>query len=71
MLRITTHDQTDVLALQVEGKLAGPWVAILRDCWEQQSSLAHGRVIELDLRAVTFVDAEGRNCLQHTGAIHA
>ena len=61
MLRITTHDIGDHVTLQAEGKLAGPWVAILRDCWQQQS--CNGRAIQVDLRGVTFVDATGRALL--------
>jgi len=34
MLRITTKESQDCLILQLEGKLAGPWVGELRDCWQ-------------------------------------
>jgi ABC-type transporter Mla MlaB component len=63
MLRITAHDKSDFLELQLEGRLAGPWVAILDDCWQDQLSRARGRAIHIDLRAVTFVDAAGRALL--------
>jgi anti-anti-sigma regulatory factor len=63
MLRITTHDRTDLLTLQVEGKLAGPWVDVLRDCWQQELSRANGRPLRIDLRAVCFVDAAGKRLL--------
>jgi ABC-type transporter Mla MlaB component len=63
MLRITTHDQGSCRTLQLEGKLAGPWVTVLRDCWERQAAGASGQPIHVDLRAVTFVDAAGRALL--------
>jgi len=63
MLRITTHDKGSFLSLQLEGRLAGPWVAILRDCWERQLARSGGQTINVDLRAVTFVDAAGRALL--------
>jgi len=63
MLRVTTHDKSDSLTLQVEGKLAGPWVGVLRECWQKESALAYVRRIYVDLRAVTFVDAAGRALL--------
>jgi ABC-type transporter Mla MlaB component len=63
MLRITTHDKGSFLTLKLEGRLAGPWVAILRDCWECQLARSGGQAINVDLRAVTFVDAAGRALL--------
>ncbi len=61
MLRITTHDENEFLTLQVEGRLAGPWVDVLRDCWNSAS--AKGRTVRVDLRSVTFVDAAGKTLL--------
>jgi hypothetical protein len=63
MLRITTHDKAKSCTLQLEGKLAGPWVAVLRDCWERQLARPGGGAIHVDLRAVTFVDGAGRELL--------
>jgi len=63
MLRITPCDEGNVLTFQLEGKLAGPWVAILRDCWECQLARPGGQMIKIDLRAVTFVDAAGKALL--------
>src|SRR5207245_975377 len=63
MLRITTQDKGNSPGLRVEGKLAGPWVAILRDCWERQLARPGGENIHVDLRAVTFVDAAGKALL--------
>jgi hypothetical protein len=63
MLRITVHDNLNVLTLQLEGTLAGPWVRVLEECW--QSTLADRSVRSrlLDLTGVTFIDAAGQVCL--------
>ena len=63
MLRITTHDDDNHVALKLEGKLAGPWVAVLRDCWERQLARPGGHALRVDLRAVTFVDTAGKALL--------
>jgi len=62
MLRITTHVTRESLTFQLEGKLVGPWVAELGDCW--RSTARDGkRVVNIDLRAVTYVDSAGKELL--------
>jgi anti-anti-sigma regulatory factor len=63
MLRITVHDKSGALTFQLEGRLAGPWVRALQECW--QSALARQRqpILRVDLTEVTFIDAAGRACL--------
>ena len=63
MLRITVHDKQRRLTFQLEGRLAGPLVRELEECW--QSALArHGKpILRVDLTAVTFIDAAGKACL--------
>ena len=34
MLRITVHDNPQALTFQLEGRLAGPWVQELKECWQ-------------------------------------
>ena len=62
MLRITTHSTADSLTFKLEGRLVGPWVPELRDCWARTPTNA-GRQIRIDLRAVTYVDAAGEKLL--------
>jgi len=62
MLRITTHSTADALAFQLEGRLVGPWVTELRDCWRRTTSVGK-RAVHIDLRAVTYVDAAGEALL--------
>ena len=63
MLRITVHDNPGALTFQLEGRLAGPWVWVLQECW--QSALARQRqpVLRVDLSEMTALDAAGRACL--------
>jgi hypothetical protein len=63
MLRITVHDKPPALTFQLEGRLVGPWVRVLQECW--QSALARQRqpIPRVDLMAVTAIDAAGRACL--------
>ncbi|HJZ92994.1 MAG TPA: STAS domain-containing protein [Gemmataceae bacterium] len=62
MLRIIIHDDPGAVTFQLEGKLAGPWVAELRECW--QTALAGRRPrVRVDMTGVTFVDVAGRACL--------
>jgi hypothetical protein len=68
MLRITVHDNPGSLTVQLEGRLAGPWVRELEGCW--QSTLASRRkpVLRFDLTGVTYIDAAGKEFL---AAMHA
>jgi ABC-type transporter Mla MlaB component len=60
MLRITLHDSARELRIKLEGKLSGPWVEELRQCWRTASSTTAGRATSLDLSEVDFVDGEGQ-----------
>ncbi len=59
MLRITIHNEAAATRLQVEGKLAGPWVDELKKCWQS----ARRADLLVDLSALTWVDAEGKALL--------
>jgi hypothetical protein len=63
MLRITVHDAPRALTLRLEGRLAGPWVRELEECW--QATLAGQRepILRVDLTEVTSLDAAGQACL--------
>src|SRR5262245_34864015 len=68
MLRITTHDTPESLTFQLEGKLAGPWVQELEDCWQSERSGRNQTTVRVDLSAVTFIDSAGKDLL---AAMHA
>jgi len=60
MLRITTNDNPRILTLQLEGRLEGPWVEVLRDCWRAALAGSGSRRCCVDLSGVTFIDGEGK-----------
>jgi hypothetical protein len=45
------------------GKLAGPWVAVLRSSWERARQEGSKSVV--DLREVTFIDESGEGLLRN------
>jgi anti-anti-sigma regulatory factor len=63
MLRITLQDKPGAVTFQLEGRLAGPSVRLLEECW--QTTLAGQRkpTLRVDLTGVTSIDAAGRACL--------
>src|SRR5262245_10593059 len=63
MLRITVHDNSDALTFQLEGKLAGPWVQTLEDCWKSALAGQRKPVLRVDLTGVTYIDAAGKEFL--------
>jgi hypothetical protein len=63
MLRITVHDSPRALTFQLEGRLAGPWLQVLEECWEGTLARQGKPMIRIDLKGVTFIDAEGQACL--------
>src|ERR1017187_2255820 len=63
MLKITLHDSAREFRLKLEGRLSGPWVHELEQCWMTASSTTHGRNTVLDLGEVDFVDLAGESLL--------
>jgi ABC-type transporter Mla MlaB component len=64
MLKITLHDSADEICFRLEGRLSGPWVDELRQCWRTAQSTTRTRRTTLDLREVDYVDAGGCSLLQ-------
>ena len=65
MLRITTDKNKQCLTLRLEGRLEGPWVAVLGQSFTGALHKRRGRRLRLDLNGLTFVDAEGKAALAH------
>jgi len=61
MLKITTRSDPTGIILELEGKLAGPWVQELEGCWREASDSE--RSVKVLLCAVTFIDDKGRDLL--------
>jgi ABC-type transporter Mla MlaB component len=63
MLRITVHDKPGALTFRLEGRLAGPWVPVLEECWQSALAGQPDQALRVDLTGVTSIDAAGRACL--------
>ena len=63
MLRITVHDKSGALTFQLEGRLAGPWVRVLQECWQSALACQRQPILRVDLTGLTFMSATGRACL--------
>ena len=60
MLRITTNDNPRVLTFRLEGRLEGPWVRELEQCWRSMLDDASRPTVCVDLTGVTYIDAAGK-----------
>src|SRR5262245_35501365 len=60
MLRITTDENAHTITLRLEGRLEGPWVTLLANCWWSEQARSDGRQLRVDLNDVTFIDTEGK-----------
>ena len=61
MLKITIDTEGERANLELEGRLAGPWVQELRECWQRVAN-EHPQ-IDVVLKQVTFIDGAGRQLL--------
>ena len=64
MLRITTEKKRGKTVLSVEGRLAGPWVATLEQCWRELHAGSPGEKFHVDLCSISFIDAAGKVLLK-------
>lgn len=60
MLRITADDHARVLTFRLEGRLEGPWVHELKQCWRSMLGTPNEPTISIDLTGVTYIDAAGK-----------
>ncbi len=63
MLRITVSDNPRALTFQLEGKLAGPWLRVLEECWQNTLASQREPMLRVDLTGLTSIDAAGKACL--------
>jgi len=63
MLRITVHDNPRALTLQLEGRLAGPWLLELEQSWQEALAGQPKPILRVDLTGVTSFDAASKACL--------
>src|SRR5271157_5498264 len=64
MLRITTETKRGRLSLSVEGRLAGPWVAALEQCWRELLAASPNQKFSINLCGVSFIDNAGKVLLK-------
>jgi ABC-type transporter Mla MlaB component len=67
MLRITIHDAPPTRTFRLEGRLAGPWVRELEECWQGALASRREPILRVDLTDVTSIDAAG---LASLAALH-
>jgi outer membrane protein len=64
MLRITTENKRGRIVLSVEGRLAGPWVAVLEQCWRELCAASPRQKFSINLCEVSFIDTAGKALLK-------
>jgi ABC-type transporter Mla MlaB component len=60
MLRITASDNPRALTFRLEGRLEGPWVRELDECWRGILNSEGQPTVCVDLTGVTYIDAAGK-----------
>src|SRR5260370_29059075 len=64
MLRITKVKKRRKVTLSVEGKLAGPSVGTLEQCWRELRAASTNEKFSVNLCGVSFIDAAGKVLLE-------
>lgn len=62
MLKITVREEPSGATLEVEGRLAGPWVDELDRAWRNRPDPGQRHPV-VDLSGVTFIDCDGKALL--------
>ena len=52
------------MAMKLEGRIAGPWVAELHHAWAEAAPRLASRKLLLDLSDVTYADERGKHVLK-------
>jgi hypothetical protein len=64
VLRITIQQGDEFIRIKLEGRMVGPEVAELNRAWTEIASELGARKLSLDLRDVTYSDAQGNQVLR-------
>jgi anti-anti-sigma regulatory factor len=59
-MKITSQKKAKTTVISVAGKLVGPWVQELEQCWRSAAS----STVRVDLTGVTFIDEAGEELLR-------
>lgn len=63
VLKITIQEETKTVRLKLEGRIVGPWVAVLDRTWHSLGPSLNGKMLSVDLCEVTYIDRDGRAVL--------
>ena len=64
MLRITSDRKKGKVVLTVEGRIAGPWVGTLEQCWRELRAASPDQKFRINLCGVSFIDPAGKTLLK-------
>lgn len=64
MLRITVHRDEQTIRLQLEGRLAGPWLEELDETFQRALADKRQPKIEVDLTGLISIDRGGKTYLE-------
>lgn len=62
-MRITIHQDEDLVTLKIDGKVADSLVGELRRAWQELTLSLGSKKLAVDLREVTFMDSTARELL--------
>lgn len=63
-LKISINENNTSIGFTLEGRVAGPWVEELKRVWNEAAARMDGKRFWLDLRNVTYSDANGKTVLR-------
>jgi hypothetical protein len=63
-LRISIQENDNTIGFTLVGRLAGPWVEELDRAWRDVMSRLEGKRLSLDVRDLTYSDADGKRVLR-------
>lgn len=64
MLKISIHEDKQAVEFTLSGRLAGPWVEELSRTWSETAPRLGSRVVQFDLRDLTYSDPAGKQLLR-------
>ena len=64
MFRATVEHDGELVTLRIEGRLSGPCLAELENCWRQTMKGNGTRRLVVDLKEVTLVSSQGKQLLE-------
>lgn len=64
MLKIAVENVSGGVVFDLAGKISGPWVKELEQCWRSTACMRQIHSVRIDLSSVTFIDEEGKALLE-------